>query len=491
MDVFVKLDRSGSVYQQVYRALRSAILSGRLAARERLPSTRALAADLSVARNTVLQAFEQLLAEGYVESRSGSGTYVAAQLPDEPLAPGRAPAPARAGHGPAAPRISAYAKRARQPGSPALLPARAGVRVDFRYGLPHPSDFPFDLWRRLVARGLSQENIRTLMYGEPAGYAPLREAIARHLRQFRAVSCTPDQVVMVNGSQQAVDIIARTLLEPGDKVLVEDPGYPDARDAFVAMGARVVPIRVDAEGMDIARAGRRGAGARLAYVTPSHQFPTGAVMPLSRRLALLEWARRSGAYIVEDDYDSEFRFDGRPIEAVQSLDRQDRVIYVGTFSKSLFPSLRLGYAVLPPSLVDPFLRVKYLADRHTSTLVQLVLSQFIAQGHFERHLRQMRKRNEKRRAALLCALERELGATARVDGANAGLHVVVWLPHLRPADEPRIVERAARAGVGVYPLSHYYAATPAHAGLLLGYGSLDEPQIEAGVSALGAVLRAA
>lgn len=365
------------------------------------------------------------------------------------------------------------------------------MQVDFRYGLPHTGDFPFDLWRRLVARGLSGENIRTLMYGEPAGYRPLREAIARHLRQFRGMSCGPDQVVLVNGSQQAVDIIARTLLEPGDKVLIEDPGYPDARHAFVAMGARVVPIRVDSEGLDIARAGWRGAGARLAYVTPSHQFPTGAVMPLSRRLALLDWASRTCAYIVEDDYDSEFRFDGRPIEAVQSLDRQDRVVYVGTFSKSLFPSLRLGYAVLPPSLVDPFLRVKYLADRHSSTLVQLVLSQFIAQGHFERHLRHMRKRNEKRRASLLCALERELGDKVRVEGANAGLHVVIWLPHLRPDDELPIVERAARAGVGVYPLSPYYASTPVRAGLLLGYGSLDEPQIDAGITTLGAVLRAA
>jgi GntR family transcriptional regulator/MocR family aminotransferase len=303
------------------------------------------------------------------------------------------------------------------------------------------------------------------------------------------VMCEADQVLVVNGSQQALDLVARVLLDPGDPVVLEEPHYLGAWWAFHVAGARLIPARVDDEGLDVATLAPSAARARLAYVTPSHQFPTGVVMSLTRRLALLEWARAHEAWVVEDDYDSEYRYEGRPIEAVQGLDRAGRVIYIGTLSKVLFPALRLGYLVLPPALVDACRAAKWVMDRHSPTLEQEVLADFIADGHFERHLRRSRTRYATRRAAVLAALAEHLGERVEVVGANAGVHLLVWLSDVAPRALPRVVEAARREGVGVYPIAPYYFRPPRRAGLILGYAALDERRIREGIARLARVVR--
>jgi GntR family transcriptional regulator/MocR family aminotransferase len=294
--------------------------------------------------------------------------------------------------------------------------------------------------------------------------------------------------MIVNGSQQALDLTARILLDPGDGVVIEEPHYLGARRAFVAAGARLLTVPVDTEGLNIATLPDAATGARLAYVTPSHQFPSGAIMSLARRLGLLAWAERVGAYIIEDDYDSEFRYAGRPVEALQGLDRSGRVIYIGTFSKVLFPSLRLGYMVLPPSLWHAFTTAKWLADRHTAHLEQEVLTDFICEGHFERHLRRSRTRNATRREALLDALATSLGRRVEVSGANAGMHLLVWLHDVAPADVETLIARAARAEVGLYSITPYYLTPPQQAGLLLGYTAMTPAAIRAGIHRIATLL---
>ena len=486
--MLVRLDGAGALGEQIYRAARRAILSGDLSAGGRLPSTRSLALDLGVSRNTVLAAYDQLLAEGYAAGRAGSGTYVASSLPD-PAAAGAEARPLRTRRA-APPKLSGYGRRlAAVPALSFPASSRDGaLPYDFRYGLPAVEEFPHAQWRRLLARRARARSLASMTYGPAEGHAPLRAALADYLRRARGVICDPAQIVVVNGSQQALDLAARVLLDPGDAVVVEDPQYQGARRVFLAAGARLLPVSVDGEGLDIARGGPRAAAARLAYVTPSHQFPTGVVMSLARRLALLDWARRAGAYVVEDDYDSEYRYEGRPVAAAQGLDREDRVIYVGTLSKVLFPALRIGYLVLPPALVGPFRAAKWMADRHTGTLEQEVLAEFIGDGHFERHLRRSRTRNASRRAALLGALARHLGDGAQVVGANAGMHLLVWLPDVAPRALGGLIDRAAALGVGVYPIGPYYLRPPRRAGLLLGYASLTERAIETGIRRLAGVM---
>jgi GntR family transcriptional regulator/MocR family aminotransferase len=482
--VFVKVGDAGALYEQVYESLRAAILEGRLAPGSRLPSTRTLASDIGVSRTTVLLAYDQLLAEGYTSSRTGSGTYVAPQLPD--------PLPTATHTGPRAPaaaprRLSAYGERVREDlGGTRIVPwrRRATLRYDFRYGLPAVEEFPHQAWRRLLARRARAASLRSLQYGSPEGYGPLREAIAGYLGRARAVACGPEQVIIVNGSQQALDLTARLLLDPGDVVVIEEPQYQGARKVFLAAGARLAAVPVDDEGLDITTLPTSGPAPKLAYVTPSHQFPTGAVMSLTRRLALLAWAVATEAYVLEDDYDSEFRYEGRPIEAVQGLDRAGRVIYAGTFSKVMFPALRIGYLVLPEQLIAPFVAAKWLSDRHTPTLEQETLADFIGEGQFERHLRRSRTRNAALRAALLEALRECFGDRVAISGENAGVHLLVWLLDTPPGDVGALVERAERAGVGIYSVAPYYAGSPPRAGLLLGYASMTERAIRAGIRKL-------
>jgi GntR family transcriptional regulator/MocR family aminotransferase len=479
-------EASGPLYRRVYHALKSVIRSGRLAPAARLPSTRELAADLGVSRNTVMLAYEQLAAEGYVLSRDRSTTTVAGAVPAPmpPASPGpRTERP---------PRVSAYARRLT--GNSAVppagwSPARPGPRYDFRYGRPAVDEFPREIWRRLLAARARRTSREAVGYASPSGYAPLREALAEYLRRARGVACDARQILIVNGSQQAFDLAARVLLDPGDSAVVEEPYYPGATVPFEAVGARLIRVPVDAEGLDTARLPPPRARARLAYVTPCHQFPTGVIMPLERRLALLDWASRVGAWVVEDDYISEFRYEGRPLEALQSLDRDGRVIYVGTFSKTLFPALRLAYLVLPRPLVGPFEATKWVTDRFSATLTQEAVTDFITSGQFERYLRRAGARNSARRRALIAALRQHFGDRVEIAGENTGVHLLVWLNDVRPPDLAAIIIRAGRSGVGIYSCAPYYARPPRRAGLLFGYASLTEAEIRAGIRVLAEVIR--
>jgi GntR family transcriptional regulator/MocR family aminotransferase len=475
-----------SLQARVFERLQRDILAGRFRPGERLPSSRALARSLRVSRTTVVLAYEQLLAEGYLETRPAAGTYVALSLPSAPIEPatGRAEPTERASR-PTSPGLSRWGERLLASGRPGLARPVEPPRYDFRPGRPDWSAFPRRLWRRLAARRWAAASDELTSYGQPAGYLPLRQAISEHLARSRGVRCQPDQVVVVNGSQQAFDLLARVWLDPGDAAAVEDPGYPEAATALRAYGVYVLPVPVDANGLVVEQLPLPDApqAPRLVYVTPSHQFPTGAVLGLRRRLALLEWAEARDALVIEDDYDSEFRYEGRPLESLQGLDAAGRVAYVGSFSTALFPPLRVGYAVLPPRLVEPFVAAKWLADRQTATIDQQVLADFIADGHFARHLRRMGRLYRERRATLLAALAAELDGLVRPGGSGAGLHLVAWLRD--GLDEAELTRVAAAQGVGVYPLRRCRLGGPGPGGLLLGYAALDEQQIKRGVAALG------
>jgi GntR family transcriptional regulator / MocR family aminotransferase len=474
-------EASGPLYRRVYHALKAMIRAGRLSPAARLPSTRVLARDLGVSRNTVTLAYEQLAAEGYLVSRHRGTTSVAGAVPLRSMPP-----PSRPKLEPA-PRLSAYARRlvkdSTVPTSPSAAP-RPAPRYDFRYGSPAVDEFPREIWRRLLATRARRASRESFGYGSPAGYGPLREALSEYLGRARGVGCDAERIVIVNGSQQALDLVSRVLLDPGDGAVVEEPHYSGATVPFEAAGARLIRVPVDASGLDTSKLPPAGAGARLAYVTPCHQFPTGVIMPLERRLALLRWASRVGAWLVEDDYVSEFRYEGHPLEALQSLDRAGRVIYIGTFSKTLFPALRVAYLVLPPPLVRPFIAAKWAADRFSAPLAQEALTDFITSGQFERYLRRAGARNASRRQALIEALRRHFRSRVEIAGENTGVHLVVWFNDLRPRELDAVIARAARAGVSVYSIAPAYTRPPARAGLLFGYAALNEAEIHAGIRRL-------
>jgi GntR family transcriptional regulator/MocR family aminotransferase len=471
----------------LYRGLRAAIVEGRLPPSARLPSTRALAREMRVSRNVVVDAFEQLSGEGYIEGRIGSGTYVAATLPQSAVAQAHDRRPLSMQR----PELR-LSQHARDVLSLAPLPApghprRQGLPHDFRYSQPALEDFPYATWTELVVRRARLMSTRTMKYGRVRGFAPLREAIVDYLRRARGVRAGVDQVIVTSGTQQALDLVARMLIDRGDRVVVEEPCYQAARQVFLASGARLLPTPVGADGLDVARL-PRDPPVRLAYVTPSHQFPLGGILPLDRRVELLRWAERSGAYLVEDDYDGEFQYDARPVEALQGLDGAGRVLYVGSFSKVVFPSLRIAYLVVPEELAPAATSLKFLMDCAAPTFEQEVLAEFITEGHFERHLRRMRVLYAARRGILLDALRQAFGDRVDVIGARAGLHVVVQLRGLGPGAVPDLVARAAAAGVGIYPLAPYYLDPPPCAGLILGYASLGERDLRAGVQALAALV---
>jgi len=467
--LLLNLRGDAPLHRRLYHALKATIRQGRVAPAARLPSTRELAADLRVSRNTVMLAYEQLLAEGYVTTRDRAITSVAAPLP----------APALAGSAPrrsaAVASVSMYARRLlRRLDPPAFRP---GLRYDFRYGEPAIDDFPRAIWRRLVT-ARARAGRATLGYTAPAGSPTLRAALAEYLKRARGVDCDAERIVITSGSQQAFDLAARVLLDPGDVVVVEEPHYPGVTIPFEAAGARLARVPVDGGGVQTHRLPRR---ARVAYVTPCHQFPTGVIMPLQRRLALLAWAARAGSWIIEDDYVSEFRYEGHPLEALQALDRDGRVIYVGTFSKTLFPALRVGYLVLPSDLVPPFTAAKWAADRFSATSTQEALADFMTSGQFERYLRRAGKRNAARRRALIGALRQHFGDAVEIAGENTGVHLVVWLHDVAPHALRTIIERARELGVGLYSVAPFHARPPRRAGLLFGYASLTESDIRAGI----------
>jgi GntR family transcriptional regulator/MocR family aminotransferase len=478
-------DAPTPLFRQVYDGLRHGILDGTLAPGVRLPATRSLAGELGVSRNTVLNAYEQLLAEGYLEGKVGSGTYVPRTLPEESLQVRPAVAPSRA----PLPKRRSLSRRGE------LLAEAAGSISccgksprPLRPGLPAFDAFPHETWMRLVARHHRRPAVDSLSYGDAAGYFPLRRAIAAHLGPARAVHCEPEQILVITGAQQALDLIARVLLDPGDTAWVEDPGYPGVRAALRGAEVRVTPVPVDGDGLNVREGEARCPDARLVYVTPSHQYPLGVTMSLSRRLALLDWARRANAWVVEDDYDSEFRYAGRPLEALQGLDCDGRVIYLGTFSKVLFPSLRLGYLVVPPDLAEAFTAARMVTDRQSNTLNQAVVADFINEGHFLRHIRRMRTLYSERQEILLKAARRDLDGLLDVRPCETGLHLIGWLPEGN--DDREASQAALRAGVEAPPLSTYSVERRQPGGLLLGYAGSDARQIRDAVRRLAAVLRA-
>ena len=464
------------LYRQICDGYREAIVERRLRGGQRLPSTRALARELGISRIPVLIAFDQLLAEGYLESRVGSGTFVSRTLPDDarPLErpPGRPLAQRTRAH-PVSRRSAALLRKAPDPW--------LGGFGAFRMSEPALDHFPFPIWSRLVARHSRGVERRALNYGSPLGDLGLRQALAAYLSTARGVRCDAERIMVVSGSQQALEIAARVLLDPGQRVWVEEPGYGGARDALVLAGARLVPVPVDREGLDVSAGIRVCRRARAALVTPSHQYPLGFTMSAARRLQLLDWAQTTGSWIIEDDYDSEYRYASQPITALQGLDRDGRVVYIGTFSKVLFPSLRVGYLVLPPDLVNRFSAVRESMDICPPALSPAALADFIREGHFARHLRRTSLLYRQRRSALKEELRRQLGLRLQVTGEEAGLHLVAFCD--RPGDRV-ISERAARAGLWVMPLSPCYLGRQVRQGLVLGYGGTSVAEMPKAVRRL-------
>jgi GntR family transcriptional regulator/MocR family aminotransferase len=491
MEIAIALDdRSPApLHRRLYDEIRRSILSGRLSPGSRVPSTRALASSLGVSRSTVTQSYEQLISEGYLQTVFGSGTKVCEQLPDDLLRTASVkPIKARAKRPPTQPvKLSLYGASLNDD-TPLEAPEQE-LSLNFKTGCPALDEFPMQQWRRLLSKHCRTDPRRLLDYAaSPCGDAALREAIAGYLARSRAVRCSPDQVVIVNGSQQAIDLVTKVLIDRGDKVAIENPGYLGARRAFLAQGAKLHPAPVDHSGIVVEKLAARSANRiKAVYVTPSHQFPTGAVLSLPRRLELLGWSANSGAVIIEDDYDSEFRYGSRPIPALQGLAESENVIYVGTFSKVLFPSLRAGYLVVPETLARIFGRARWLADRHTPTLEQRVLADFINEGQLERHLRRMRTLYDRRRQALVRALEAHFGDHVTILGENAGMHLMIRL-RSRFSDE-QVVERARRAGVGIVSARIYYLGEGRKDEFVLGYAALSERRIREGVRQLAGVLK--
>ena len=482
---WVSLDGVGSLREQVARALRGEILDGKLAPGDRLPSTRTLAGDLGVSRTTTQDAYDQLLAEGYVETRRGSGTFVATDLPagldriDPP--PDHYVAPSLSTWGA---RVDA---ELRYPFD--AIAALSPCRYEMMYGLPDVKGFPLRTWKRIVARRIEDATVRDLAYSDPAGVASLRKAIAEHLARVRGVRCKPKQVIVVGGAQQALQLLTRLLIDPGDRALIEEPCYVGARRTLLSEGAQLVAATVDDEGIDLNTVGLRDLQrCKLAYVTPSHQLPTGAVMSLSRRLALLRWAAQADASIIEDDYDGAFRFEGPPIESLQRIDEDGRVIYVGSFSKTMLPSLRIGYAVVPPPMIEALRGAKWLSDWACPTLLQHALADFMIEGHYDRHLRRVKTRLARRREALLAAIDRYLGDAVDVQGTGAGQHLLLWLNRIKPSRTAAVIAEARNHGVGIYPAATYYLTAPKRAGVLLGFAMLNERQLREAIKRLGKVV---
>jgi GntR family transcriptional regulator / MocR family aminotransferase len=476
MDLLIPLEgRREPLYRQIYRSLRTRILSGALDGGKRVPSSRDLADQLNVSRTVVMLAYEQLEAEGYLVGRTGSGTYVSSGLSGKKRA-----------HVPRTQvrfelsRFGAFAaQRAADPGL-AAGGARE-FRYDFTYGGGDLWCFPFARWRRILTRH-ARTQLPAPGYGPTDGSGKLREAICAHLRRSRGVVCDPGQVLIVNGPQQALDLAARVLIERGHRMAIEDPVCTGMREVLKAAGAHVTPVPVDGEGLI---PGRLPCGARAVFITP-HQFPTGAVLSLSRRRALLDWAARENALIIEDDYDGEFGYRGQRLECLQGLDGEGRVVYIGMFSRTIFPALRLAYLIVPSALMGIFSAAKRLCDCHGGTFEQNALAELITSGLYERHLRRVRRDNAAARAVLLEAVRAHLGDGIVVTGEDAGAHIMLWLD--RGVCEKAVVAAAAARGVRVGGVSEYFAELDPRPGILLGYARLREAAIREGIKQLGAAM---
>jgi GntR family transcriptional regulator/MocR family aminotransferase len=467
------------LHKQIYDRYRAAILLGDFRPGEQILSSREFAAELRVSRFPVLSAYAQLLAEGYLESRVGAGTFVSASLPEQqmsvPPLSGRKPQ-VPSGPRPVSRRSSLFPS----------LPSLPFVRGWGSFGVHQPAldQFPFQIWSGLVARHSRNPHVNAIHRIDPRGAERFRIAVCDYLRTSRGVHCSPDQILIVSGSQQALDITARVLLDPGNSVWIEEPGYSLQRTVLTAASCRLNPVPVDSEGMNVAIGIKRAPKARAAFVTPSHQYPLGSTMSASRRLQLLNWAHSAGAWVVEDDYDSEFRYETLPIASMHGLDRNARVIYIGTFSKVLFPSLRLGYIVIPPDLVDRFVAVRHAMDIFPPYLHQEVMADFILDGHFTRHIRKMRQVYKERRSILIDSLAQEFPASSgfAVHGVEAGMHLAFTLPPGQ--DDREISARAEQSRLWLWPLSPSYITSPPRHGFILGFGSSLPAQIPRAVRLL-------
>lgn len=466
-----------SLFQQIYGELRQAILSNRLRAGVRLPSTRLLAKDLKVSRNTVLAVYEQLIAEGYLQGKARAGTFVTENIPAELLETRKAKSAVQS----TASRQVARRGRAFSETSYWFTSVPEKPRA-FQMGFTAVDEFPLEIWARITSRTLRTMPRSRFDYAEHQGYPPLREEIAKYLTASRGVRCDASQIIIVAGSQQGLDLIARVLLDEGDEAWIEDPQYNGAKGALLGAGAKLIHVPLDSEGIDVEQGERLSKKPRLAYVTPSHQCPLGIVMSLSRRLQLLEWANKNSAWIVEDDYDSEFRYEGKPLMALQGLDDNNRVIYIGTFSKVLFPSLRLGYLVVPHDLVEIFTSALSFTLFHAPMIEQVVLTDFMREGHFGRHIRRMRNFYGERQKFLRNVIKENLDAFLEVEEFAAGMHLVAWLKE--NLNDRKVAEKALEYGILTPPLSFYCSNAKLRDALIFGYTGISSTDTLKGVKRL-------
>ncbi len=465
------------LYKQLYNYLKEGILCGRFSSGFRLPSTRAFANELKLSRSTVLLSIEQLIAEGYLESYVGKGTFVSQHLPDL--------------------KVKTFQQKQVSLNTAIKLSNRADAFISsrvydnsstpaFRPGIPETNEFPFKIWRRLLNKHWRKPEAKNLFYGSGAGYLPLRQEISNYLKLARGVKCSAEQVIIVNGSQQALQIASYLLADANDQVWIENPGYTGAQAAFKSAMLKMVPIAIDSEGLSVKTAISKAPKAKFAYVSPSHQYPMGVIMSLARRLELLEWARANNSWILEDDYDSEFRFKGQPLAALQGLDQANSVVYIGSFSKVLFPALRLGYVVVPQAMTDAFVKARLHFDRGSPWINQMVLADFIAEGHFARHIRKMRVIYAQRRE-LLISLLADLLAEFELGSSPAGMHLVLYLP--ANLNDVVVAKKLKENGIEAFPLSNYSLDDSHKMGLVLGYGAVDEHLIISGVKKMVSLIK--
>ncbi|NWL22190.1 MocR-like pyridoxine biosynthesis transcription factor PdxR [Pseudomonas umsongensis] len=483
----IELDRASAIplYRQLYLQIRKQILGGRIQGGVRLPSTRTLSKELELSRITILNAFDQLIAEGFLASRTGAGTYVGTEWESR----GIAEQPQQ----PEPPRLSDLSQsmlslRSRHFRGVSYTGWAAQTPISFLPSHSAYDAFPQPVWKRLMNRHLHKPSKAMLGYGELQGLLDLRQAIAEYVFDARGIDCSVEQVVIVSGAQQAFNLLAMLLLNPQDSVWMEDPGHIAARIAFQAQGGQVVPVRIDEQGIDVEQGLSRCPEARLAFTTPSRQHPLGVTMSYARRQALIDWAAHHHSWIIEDDCDSEFRYNGRPLPALYAMDQRTRVIYAGTFSKVLFPSLRLGYVILPQDLVEPFCTLRAVMDRSPATLLQAVTADFMREGHFLGHIRRMRALYQARQQALVEQLQQQLGNFLRITPVDAGMHLIAWLPP--ELDDDAIAKQLAQHNIHTYALSDYCIEHILPPALLIGFAGTPEHQARERVEALARALDA-
>ena len=488
---FVRLDgrRRAPLFRQLYDSIRAAILDGRLTANSRIPSSRDLVKQLGVSRTTVVTAIDQLIAEGYLQTAVGSGTFVSREIPTDRPFLREVPEPEAGQLRPA--NSTQLSSRGQVFAGKTIAPAPfSGPIKAFRPGVPALDQFPVAIWSQLVRRMWKQLTPRDLSYGPPAGYFPLRQELAKYLSAHRGVRCTAEQVILTGGTQAAIDLVARLCLDTGDEVLFENPGYTSARHCFLGQGARIAPMKIDANGLAFAAAKDAFPNARLAYVTPSHQYPLGHTLPIEKRMELIRWAANGNRWIVEDDYDSEYRYGQKPIPAMQGMDSAGRTLYVGSLSKVAFPALGLGYLIVPAGLASAFEAALATSTRPTSMVDQFVLHEFIREGHFARHLRRMRKTHAERHDVFVSEMERHLPDVFTILGTGAGLHCAAQLRNRR--NDTAVASQLAEIGIITRPLSGYYhSSTPKRdriSGLVFGFAPATPGQIRYAVRRMAEVL---